>query len=268
MKVLAGLGKEDRKRLSALFRATTGTISIQDASGILNVSSVNAAKMLSRWAMKGWLARARRGIYVRLPFEAGSIDVPPEDPWIIIDRLFSPCYIGGWSAAEYWGLTEQIFRTIVVMTGRKIRERSPVIRGTSLLLRTISANALFGTRAVWRGQIKVSVSDPSRTILDMLDDPGLGGGIRSTVDMLVAYLSSADKDLDLLISYAKLMRNGAVFKRLGYMLERFAPGQQKAIGDCRMLLTKGNAKLDPSLKSDRLVTRWRLWIPESWAKEK
>jgi hypothetical protein len=36
-----------------------------------------------------------------------------------------------------------------------------------------------------RGQVKVSVSDPTRTILDLLSDPALGGGIRSTMDMLI-----------------------------------------------------------------------------------
>ena len=32
-----------------------------------------------------------------------------EDPLVIAEKLFSPCYVGGWSAAEYWGITEQIF---------------------------------------------------------------------------------------------------------------------------------------------------------------
>ena len=42
--------------------------------------------------------------------------MPLEDPWVIAAQLYGPCYIGGWSAAEYWDLTEQIFRTVVVMT--------------------------------------------------------------------------------------------------------------------------------------------------------
>lgn len=268
METLTGIGKEDRKRLSEIFRETKGTVSVKDAAGILKVTSTDAAKMLSRWAKKGWLSRVRRGLYVRVALESRTADIPLEDPWIIADRLFSPCYIGGWSAAEYWDLTEQIFRTVVVLTTQKPRDRAPVIRGTSFMVRTISEKALFGTKPVWKGQVKVSVSDPTRTILDMLTDPKLGGGIRPTADIFLSYLKSENKNLQLVTDYAKRLDNGAVFKRLGFLLERYAPDQEAAINECRARLTKGNIRLDPSLNADRLVTRWRLWIPESWVKEK
>lgn len=266
-KAILGLGKEDRKRLSAILRETKGTISVQEVAKILRVSPSDAAKMLSRWAKKGWLSRVRRSLYIRIPLESRTADVPLEDPWIIADRLFSPCYIGGWSAAEYWDLTEQVFRTIVVMTVRKPRDRSPVIKGIGFLLRTVSGEALFGTKPVWRGDVKVSVSDPSRTVLDMLDSPKFGGGIRSTTDIFSNYLKSENRNLELLISYAKRLGNGAVFKRLGFLTERIAPNQKAIIEECRVRLTKGNVMLDPALKADRLVTRWRLWVPESWARE-
>ena len=267
METLTGIGKEDRKRLSALFRETKGTISVDDAAGILKVSSGNAAKMLSRWAKNGWLSRVRRGLYVRVPLESRTADVPLEEPWIIADRLYSPCYIGGWSAAEYWDLTEQIFRTIVVMTTQKPKKRTLVIKGTSFMFRTISEKAFFGIKPVWRGQAKVSVSDPSRTIIDMLSDPKLGGGIRPTVDTFLSYLKSENKNIQILIDYAKRLGNGAILKRLGFLLERYAPEEEAALNECKSQLTKGNVKLDSTLQADKLITRWRLWVPESWAKE-
>lgn len=268
MEAMSGLGKEDRKRLSAIVRGTKGTISVKDAAGILKVTSTDAAKMLSRLAKNGWLSRVRRGLYVRVPLESLTLDIPLEDPWIIADRLFSPCYIGGWSAAEYWDLTEQIFRTVVVMTMQKPRDRAPVIRGTSFMVRTLSEKAFFGTKPIWRERVKVSVSDPTRTVLDILADPKLGGGIRPTTDILLNYLKSESKDMQMLVDYAKRLGNGAVFKRLGFLLERYAPDQEIALNECRSQLTKGNVRLDPSLKADKLITRWRLWVPESWAKRK
>ena len=265
METLTGIGTEDRKRLSELFRETKGTISVTEAAGLLKATSTDAAKMLSRWAKKGWLSRVRRGLYVRVALESRTADIPLEDAWIIAERLFSPCYIGGWSAAEYWDLTEQIFRTIVVLTTQKPRDRAPVIKGTGFMLCTISEKALFGTKPVWKGQVKVSVSDPTRTILDMLTDPKLGGGIRPTVDIFLNYLKSESKNIQLLIDYAKRLGNGAVFKRLGFLLERYAPDQEAALNECRAQMTKGNTNLDPSLKAKRLITRWRLWVPENWA---
>ncbi|MGD0659894.1 MAG: type IV toxin-antitoxin system AbiEi family antitoxin domain-containing protein [Syntrophorhabdales bacterium] len=267
MQQVSGLGKTDRKRLATLIRGTKGTVSVRETATILEVSSTEAAKMLARWASKGWLSRVRRGLYVLVPLESGTPDVPLEDPWVIANRLYSPCYIGGWSAAEHWGMTEQVFRTVLVMTTMRPRDRRPVFKGTSFLLRTISQEAMFGLKSVWRGQVTVSVSDPARTIVDMLADPSLGGGIRSTADVLNAYLRTETKNISLLTEYAARLGNGAVFKRLGFLLERFAPEEREAVAASVSRLTKGRAKLDPSLSADKLVTRWRLWVPDNWKAE-
>ncbi|MBW2569405.1 MAG: type IV toxin-antitoxin system AbiEi family antitoxin domain-containing protein [Deltaproteobacteria bacterium] len=268
MKTLTGIGKIDRERIAAIIRGTKGTISVDEASGILNIASTDVAKMLSRWAKKGWMSRVRRGLYVSVPLESRTADVPLEDPWLIAERLFAPCYVGGWSAAEYLDLTEQIFSTVMVMTVQKPRNRRPKIKGTSFMLRTVSEKAMFGLKPVWRGQVKVSVSDPTRTILDMLSNSVLGGGIRSTKDMFINYLRSENKNLELLIEYAERLGNGAVFKRLGFLLEKIAPDETETIDKCRARLTAGNAKLDVTLSADRLITQWRLWVPENWKRLK
>jgi len=267
MEKITGLGTVDRERLTALIRGTKGTISVTESAEILKASPVDAAKMLARWAKKGWLSQVRRGLYVPVPLESLTTEVPLEEPWLIADRLFAPCYIGGWSAAEYWDLTEQIFRTVIVMTTQKPRKRSPNIKGTNFLLRTISEKAMFGLKSVWKGQVKVSVSDSARTIVDILNDPGLGGGIRPSVDMFVNYLNSDNRNIELLINYSTQLGNGAVFKRLGFLLEQLAYDEQSSIDKCKSQLTKGNIKLDPKLGADNLITRWRLWVPRNWVKE-
>jgi len=264
MESLAGIGKTDRERLAAIIRDTKGTISVEEAAEIINVTTKDAAKMLSRWTKNGWMTRVRRGLYIPVPLESRSADVPLEDPWLVAGRLFAPCYIGGWSAAEYLDLTEQIFSTVMVMTAQKPRDRRPKIKNTKFWLRTVSEKALFGLSPVWRGQIKIPVSDPTRTILDLLSDPTLGGGIRPTTDMLINYLSSGNKNLPLLIEYAARLGNGAIFKRLGFLLEKFAPDETTTMDQCRTRLTAGNAKLDPKRNNPKLVTRWRLWVPEYW----
>lgn len=259
-----GLGKADRVRLSTVLRGTKGTISVAEAADLLDMPSAGAAKLLSRWAKKGWLSRVRRGLYISIPLESRTVDIPLEDAWVIADKLYGPCYIGGWTAAEYWDLTEQIFRTVIVLTTQRPRERKQSIKGTDFLLKTVPDKAMFGLKAVWRGQLKVNVSDTTRTVLDMLSDPQLGGGLRSTVDMFKNYMTSENKDVALLIEYADQLGNGAVFKRLGFLLEKFNEDEQVFLQQCRDRLTKGNAKLDPTLKADNLITRWRLWVPERW----
>ncbi len=264
---LGGLGKGDRKRITKIIRATKGTVSVQEAAFALEVSPVDAAKMLSRWTKMGWFSRVRRGLYIPVPLESLTPDIPPEDPWIIAERLYRPCYIGGWSAAEYWDLTEQIFKTVVVLTTQRPRDRKPTIKGMSFLIRTVSEKAMFGLKPIWRANIKVLVSDRERTLLDMLNDPRLAGGLRPLADVLTNYLKSDEIDLDLLLEYTEKLGNSSVYKRLGFLLERFMPDAREAIKTCSDRMSKGNSKLDPSSESRRLVKRWRLWIPESWVQE-
>ena len=260
-----GLSGQARAQLAELLRRSAGTVSPAQAARILQLPPDKTAKLLARWASQGWLARVRRGLYVPVPLEAQTPDVALEDAWLVAERLFAPCYIGGWSAAEQWGLTEQIFRTLMVFTTRKPRDRAPVLRRTSFQLRTVREQALFGLKPVWRGQVRVNVSDPSRTLADLLADPALGGGLRAMVDVLRAYLDSKEfRNLKLLLEYAERLENGAVFKRLGYLLERYAPIETDAIAFCRARLSQGNAKLDPVLPPKKLATAWRLWLPEGW----
>jgi len=55
-----------------------------------------------------------------------------------------------------------------------------------------------------------------------------------------------------------------VFKRLGYLAERFAPEETYLIQECQSRMTEGNAKIDAALSADKLVTKWRLWVPDNW----
>lgn len=265
---LAGLGKLDRERLAKVLRGSKGTVTVSDASEALGVPSTDAAKMLSRWAKRGWLSRVRRGVYVPVPLEARTEKEPLEDAWVVAMRLFEPCYIGGWSAAEYWDLTEQIFRTIIVMTTRRPRTNRQVIKETEFWVKTVADKAMFGIKQVWRRQSRVNISDPTRTVLDMLNDPGLAGGIRSVQDMFQIYLKSESKNLDLLIEYAERFGKGTVFKRLGYLLERNSPEEQETIEACSKNITSGYTRLDPQLPAEKLITRWRLWAPKYWKEER
>ncbi len=262
----SGIGKLDRTRLSALLRGTKYTISVGEAEKLLDLSSSYAAKLLARWAEKGWLSRIKRGIYIPISLESNTPDVAIEDPWVVATRLYSRCYVGSWSALGHYGLTEQLFRTISIFTTQKPRNRHPEIKGTPFILRTIPEKNLFGLKAEWRNGVKVFISSPTRTVLDLLIDPGVVGGIRNVVDILNNYLKSEFKDLPMLIHYLRRINNSAAFKRFGFFLEQYAPNEKKIIQECTCFITISKAKWDPSLTSTKLVTRWRLWIPKDWKK--
>lgn len=252
-----------RMRLAALLRGTGDVIGVDDAVRILALDRSMAAKTLARWTTQGWLRRVGHGAYVPASLDSLGSEHVLDDPWVLVPALFAPAYVGGRTAAEHWDLTEQIFNDIVVMTTRPIRSKSQRRHGATFTLKHVDAAKLFGAKAVWRGHSKVLVSDVHRTIVDMLDDPGLGGGIQQVADCLGEYLRRADRSDDQLIANAERLGNGAVFKRLGFLTEQ-EPTAAQLTAACRARLTKGNAKLDPALDCPRLVSRWNLWIPTFW----
>jgi predicted transcriptional regulator of viral defense system len=254
---------ERRTQLATVLRTAGELVTVEAAARALAADRLTAAKLLARWASQGWLTRLRRGLYAPVPLAAAPGDQVLEDAWRLVPKLFAPGYIGGATAAQHWDLTEQIFRTIFVYSARSLRSTRPTVSGIPFAVRHVQAVQLFGTNPVWRGSTRVEVSDVHRTVVDMLDDPAMGGGIRHVAGCLKFYLARTDADPAKLIEYAERLGNGAVFKRLGFLVERLG-GQKALIDACATRLTKGNAKLDPALPSPRLVTRWRLRMPAKW----
>ncbi len=255
-----------RTRLSTVLRLGDPFVTIDAAAAALHADRTRAAKLLSDWARQGWLQRVRRGLYAPVPLDTATEQLVLEDSWVLVPRLFDPGYIGGWTAAEHWDLTEQIFRSVCVFTARPTRDKQPTILGVRFVVKHVAEDRIFGTRPVWRGPVKIMVSDPTRTIIDMLDDPTVGGGITHVNECLRRYLSSPDFQAKRLIEYADHLGNGAVFKRLGFLVSK-GTGFEALAEACRARLTAGNAKLDPALPADRLVKKWRLWVPTRWKPE-
>lgn len=252
-----------RERLTSVLRASTQFVTIDSAAETLGLDRRRAARLLSRWARQGWLKHVRRGLYAPVALDMTADRFVVEDPWVLAARLFEPGYVGGWTAAGHWDLTEQIFRSVCVFTAKPIRKKEQTLVDVPFALKRVARDAIFGTKAIWRGQVRVLVSDPARTIVDMLADPAVGGGIGHVSECLMRHLAAADTRPQTLVDYADRLGNGAVFKRLGFLASR-EPGYESLAEACARRLTTGNAKLDPVLACPRLVKKWRLWVPDRW----
>lgn len=257
---------QGRAQLVRVLSAAGDVIRVDDVAEALQLNRTAAAQRLARWTEQGWLRRVGRGAYVAASIDTMGSDRVLDDPWVLVPALFAPAYIGGRTAAEHWDLTEQIFKDIVVMTAQAVRKKHQERHGALLSLKHIHERKLFGTKSVWRHQTRVPVSDVHRTIVDMLDDPLVGGGIQHVADCLAAYLRRNDRDDGKLIEYAARLGNGAVFKRLGFLAERL-PGGAELARLCERHLSGGHAKLDPAQVGSHVVNRWRLRLPPSWARE-
>lgn len=253
----------DRRTLRKLARtARGGVLTLSRAATALEATPRAASVVLAALSRRGWLKRLRRGLYLVLPLEAEALTSGVvDDPWLLAAELFSPCYIAGWTAAEHWGLTEQIFRSTFVATATRARRSRVDIAGAEFHLAQIPIRRIEGVGSTWRGSERVPLSSPERTIADALVDPTWLGGVRNLADVLRAHRESKSWRPDKLIAELKTIGTGAAFKRLGFLNEALGIDDAGVVGSALARRTTGIVKLDPAIRSrGRLLKRWGLWV--------
>lgn len=265
--IAKGIGPRYRQKLAKVVNASRSGITPETVSRTLGVTPQEAGRLLSRWARAGWLQRIKRGFYVSIPVEGEPGVLAIENPSVVVSKIYSPGYLGGFSAIKHWNLSEQIFETIMFFTTKKIKERHPHLSNIKVQLKTIKSAKLFGTKPFWVESTKIQISDPSKTIVDLFDDPQIVGGMTVVRDVFEQYLESEHKNIHLLLDYAKRIGNRAVFKRLGFLLEIVRPMEVDALLFARKNISKGYSKFDPMIDNDKFIRSWNLSVPRSWMKE-
>ncbi len=258
------IGTEYRNKLALIINSAKGVITPEKAAEILRVSKQEAGRILSRWNKQSWVKRIKRGVYIPVDVADTSGELSIKDPWILANSLFAPGYIGGFSAIKHWDFSEQIFETTTFLTTKKISERQPIIGNARFLLKTIAMYKVFGTKMIWIDNIRIAVSDPSKTLIDLFDDPSLVGGMRIVQDVFLEYQKSKYFDIDKLIAYAEQMRNKTIFKRMGFLFEKIGLNQYIEEYDLTKRISKGYSTFDPLMKNNKIIRKWNLKIPEIW----
>lgn len=255
-----GISGSGRADLAAVLGSGKPFVTPADVVDALGVDPDTAAKRLSRWAEDGWVRRVRRGLYIGVPVEAADPAAWSEDALLAATAVWSPCYFTGWTAASHWALSDQVFRTTVLKTVKRVRSSRDQLLDHEYLLVHSSGEALqWGVKSEWRGATRLRFADPGRTVIDVLDDPSLAGGIRHAAEITSTYLDEYAPEI--LIDYAERSRNHTVFKRLGYVIEALGIDQPYLVEASQDRLSAGISVLDPGgPRGGRRNVRWRLRI--------
>ena len=231
----------NRARLAAVLRAANEIVSVDVTAKALGIES-SASGETSFALDRARLVTKDRTRLIRSGSSGfGWQRANSRRSWVLVPMLFEPCYIGGWTAAHHWELTEQLFNETLVFTTRRVREMRVTAQGAKFALQRINPERFFGLKTLWRGSVKVTISDAARTLVDMLGSPGVGGGIDHVADTLATYMRSKGADPDLLIHYGEKFDSGVIFKRLGYLADARLHDAKLAAA-CRSRLTKGYAQ--------------------------
>ncbi len=259
---LHGLKVKRRKILATILSEGKSVITIDSTSRKLNESRYKVGKLLSSLHRSGWLKMVQPGIYIPVPLESISPDLTDENSFVLASYLFKNCYIGGWSAASFWDFTDQIFQKTWVMTDKYVRKKEVIKSSHSYILRHVPSNYFFGLETKWINQEKIFVSDPHKTIIDFtnfITDFDFQGFL----DIFKEYLKSEHKNLDKLIDYAHKAHNRSLFKRIGFLLEKYDKESTYYINICHKNISKGPSLLAPRIKEDSYIKKWRLRVPKN-----
>ncbi|HQS84897.1 MAG TPA: type IV toxin-antitoxin system AbiEi family antitoxin domain-containing protein [Alphaproteobacteria bacterium] len=250
-----------KQQIQALLTKTSGLVTLNDVQEALKVSRERASHTVWRLSKQGWLKKLRNGLYRVVSLESPDATLTDESPWLVANALFAPCYISGWTAAHFWGLTDQLFLKTWLVTTQPVHKKIQSISQHDFILRQAQKDYFFGLRPEWIENNKILISDPSKTLLDFLNFSE-DYTAQTMIEVTQSYLRSDLKNIDLLSQYVQKVTNRSALKRLGFLLETFSPEAIPLIEFCSKNISKGFSPLSSQSICTKPIHRWNLKIPE------
>lgn len=209
------LGEHELKLLFTLEKEGKSVFSIADAKRILGASGASVWNVLYRLKRKARIEEIEKGKYLLVPARAGYQGLWSEVPFLLVPHLIDSYYIGFWSALNYYGMTEQVPRTVFVAAVK--RKKDLEYGPTRFEFVTLSQRRFFGFVEEKAAGGIFTISSREKTIVDCLLYPRYCGGI----DEAVKGIWNARRELDFaqLREFSTRIGVNVVLRRLGYILE-------------------------------------------------
>lgn len=258
------IGPREASLITQLHEIGKPIFMLEDASKLTGLSGQNLQNLIQRMAKKGLIVRLRSGLYATVPFEMGSAKDYMPNPYLIargiVQQQLSEAggyYISHASAMDVHQMVTQPQFIVYVTTDRQVKLH-PTVMGTEYRFVTAQKKHFFGFKQLWIDKSQmVYVSDLEKTVLDGLKMPEYCGGIS---EVAKGFWMKRDKiKITKLIDYAEQMDIGAVYRRLGFLLETYEAATIEELDRLQRKLTKTYALLDPTLlEAGNYLSRWRL----------
>jgi predicted transcriptional regulator of viral defense system len=255
---MPGISAKEENLIATLGERGLRVFTVSEASRLLGAPKSATYKLIHQLAKKRKLQRIEKGKYLLIPPAAWKTGRFTEESIIIAAQLVSPYYVSYWTALNFYGWTEQPSRTVFIATTKL--KRPVEVQGTSFKFVKLRSERFFGFSEHWVGDEKVAVANKEKTIVDCLDQPRYCGEI---VEVAKGLWNGRDEiDLETVLEYAVRMKNGAISKRLGYLLDVLGINPPEFSNKLREHIGYGYVTLDPHGKSTYQEKNkdWRLRV--------
>jgi predicted transcriptional regulator of viral defense system len=254
------VGPQTARLLSGLYDRAQSMFTLADAGKITGLSPSLASSLLHKAVRRGLVSRLKPGLFIIVPPELGSSAEYAGNPFLTAVKLAvpAPCFISHGSAMEIHRLVTQPQLVVFASSSKRIRSRK--LHGTEFRFVFVRPEDYFGIAKHWvTRQEAVDISDLERTIIDGLRQPEYCGGVTEVAKGL--WMRHQDIQTKKLVDYALRLDNGAVVRRLGYLLDLYALAPESELASLSEYLTAAYAPLDPMLpKEGPHLKRWQLQL--------
>lgn len=187
---------------------------------------------------------------------------------LVVGTLLAPEGAAAYATAMRWwgwrpaaGSSGSGISSLLFITPKRKQAMRPELLGVRFELVFVKPKRVFGAVLLGEPGLRIRVTDPERTVVDMFDRSDLCGGIPAAAAALRD--SWPGLDLELLTAYLERFAGGTVPRRLGYLVERLGllpPGDPR-LADWRKLLGAGYSLLERGGPAEGpFVRRWRLRV--------
>ncbi len=221
----------------------------EHAKAILGTGNKSVAQVLIRLVKNGRLVRIMRGKYMFVPEIAGPSKAWMEDGLSAVSLLVNPGYVSFWTAMNLWEMTEQLPRTIHIVTTK--RKRDLEFAYNLFEFTTFSQKKFFGyVEAESVSGIPFNLATREKTLIDSMMQPHQCGGIIEIAKCM--WYGRRDIDWDMMLDMAKRVGVVVVLKRLGYLLS-VLDIEEHISNKIKQTLSLGYDYLDPSSEKIKYI---------------
>lgn len=221
--------------------------------------------LLTYYRNQGRIVRVRRGLYATVPFGANPT-TSPVDPYLVAAKMSADAVLAYHTALEFHGKAYSLYTKLIYVSASKslpLKFQSHEIRGVPVPhpLRA-KGKEMFGVTCHKRSGVELRVTNLERTLVDVLDRPGLTG---SWEEIWRSLESVEFFDLDQVVEYAHLLENATTAAKVGFFLEQHK--ETLMVDDTHLNHLRKLRPQQPHYlirgkrKSCRWIKDWNLMIP-------
>ena len=210
------LGPREIQLIYTLEKQNLMIFNIKDVKSILKTSDASVKNVIYRLKEKHRIIEIERGKYLLAPAKSGVEGYWSEHAFKILNKLINSYYVSYWTALHYWWMTEQIPRTIYVVT-TKIKKDIEFF-GEKIQFVTVIPKKFYGYTTEKIDDDYFTVATREKTIIDCLDRPIYCGGVVELFKGL--WTARKQINFDILINSTEKFNASSVQRRLGYLIEK------------------------------------------------